>query len=369
MIEPIDKEKSAISPVNPSSSSSKHTSRGSSSGSASQGQISSKHKSQTTPARIKEEDGEEDRVGFSSRLNKPTYFLSPSQSLLASSSPGELSPSEEAKVVAAAARGQRKTDPTRPTVQPVNNKGMDLAATAQRAQTLDPKAGQPSYFPPVPIAATSASPEPETEKQQILGGSTRQQQLGDDGVLRKDTVLSPDEKEERKQEHRDELEEPQEFAPEGWGQSFNIQWIKVGSLPFGRTRHLRNPWNADREVKVSRDGTEVEPSERSLFYPSADTDFPSRWMPDHGGMGQSHGGAQQSTRTVLHPSIADTTTLGAMSAYILSFPGMAQSTRTDKLNYTWSKFACPLFSQHCMITLIDCFIFLGIHAHVYMDGA
>jgi len=60
------------------------------------------------------------------------------------------------------------------------------------------------------------------------------------------------------------MEEAAEFGLDGWGQSFNIQWIKLGSLPFGRTRHLRNPWNADREVKVSRDGTEVEPSERSL---------------------------------------------------------------------------------------------------------
>ena len=260
MIEPIDKGKSAISSANPGSASSKHTSRGSSSGSASQGQTPSRHKSQPVPAQIKEEDGEDDRVRSNSKPNKPTYFLSPSQSYLASSSPSELSPSEEVKGVAAAARGQRNTDPTRPTAQLLNNKGTSLTITTQRAQTLDPKAGA-SYFPPVPIAATSASPGPETEKQQILGGSTRQPELGEDGVLRKDTVLSPDEKEERKQEHRDELEEPQEFSPEGWGQSFNIQWIKVGSLPFGRTRHLRNPWNADREVKVSRDGTEVEPSE------------------------------------------------------------------------------------------------------------
>lgn len=44
-------------------------------------------------------------------------------------------------------------------------------------------------------------------------------------------------------------------------QPFRIQWIKVAPLSFSRTRHLRNPWNGDREVKVSRDGTEVEPGE------------------------------------------------------------------------------------------------------------
>ena len=45
----------------------------------------------------------------------------------------------------------------------------------------------------------------------------------------------------------------------GWGSSFSLQWISTERIPFHRTRHLRNPWNHDREVKVSRDGTELEP--------------------------------------------------------------------------------------------------------------
>jgi hypothetical protein len=47
---------------------------------------------------------------------------------------------------------------------------------------------------------------------------------------------------------------------ETWGESFKIEWICTERLPFYRTRHIRNPWNHDREVKVSRDGTELEPS-------------------------------------------------------------------------------------------------------------
>lgn len=47
-------------------------------------------------------------------------------------------------------------------------------------------------------------------------------------------------------------------APQ-WGTPFKVRWIKVAKLPFHRTRHLRNPWNHEREVKVSRDGTELEP--------------------------------------------------------------------------------------------------------------
>ncbi|KAI0087749.1 YT521-B-like domain-containing protein [Irpex rosettiformis] len=47
---------------------------------------------------------------------------------------------------------------------------------------------------------------------------------------------------------------------QNWGESFRIEWIKTTRLPFYRTRQFRNPWNHDREVKVSRDGTELEPS-------------------------------------------------------------------------------------------------------------
>lgn len=48
--------------------------------------------------------------------------------------------------------------------------------------------------------------------------------------------------------------------PQTWGEPFKLQWIKTERLQFYRTRHLRNPWNHDREIKVSRDGTELEPS-------------------------------------------------------------------------------------------------------------
>jgi hypothetical protein len=48
-------------------------------------------------------------------------------------------------------------------------------------------------------------------------------------------------------------------ASDVWGRPFRIEWIRTTHLPFFRTRHLRNPWNHGREVKVSRDGTELEP--------------------------------------------------------------------------------------------------------------
>ena len=46
---------------------------------------------------------------------------------------------------------------------------------------------------------------------------------------------------------------------QSWGKPFRIEWLSTNRLPFYRTRGLRNPWNANREVKIARDGTELEP--------------------------------------------------------------------------------------------------------------
>ena len=45
-----------------------------------------------------------------------------------------------------------------------------------------------------------------------------------------------------------------------FGQPFKIEWLSTSRLPFYRTRGLRNPWNANRDVKIARDGTELETS-------------------------------------------------------------------------------------------------------------
>lgn len=57
-----------------------------------------------------------------------------------------------------------------------------------------------------------------------------------------------------------DAQQQRQVAEEAWGDSFAVDWISTVKLPFQRTRHLRNPWNHDREVKVSRDGTELEPT-------------------------------------------------------------------------------------------------------------
>ncbi|KAJ7774154.1 YT521-B-like domain-containing protein [Mycena maculata] len=46
----------------------------------------------------------------------------------------------------------------------------------------------------------------------------------------------------------------------GPARDFKLQWLCTQHLPFQRTQHIRNPWNHDRQIKVSRDGTELEPA-------------------------------------------------------------------------------------------------------------
>ncbi|KAF4617214.1 hypothetical protein D9613_006231 [Agrocybe pediades] len=53
---------------------------------------------------------------------------------------------------------------------------------------------------------------------------------------------------------------PAATTEESWGDSFAVEWICTDRVPFHRVKHLRNPWNRDREIKISRDGTELEPT-------------------------------------------------------------------------------------------------------------
>jgi hypothetical protein len=88
------------------------------------------------------------------------------------------------------------------------------------------------------------------------------------GSIRGSTLEVVDEEEERRSGGEADVVEDvgveQESTAKGqepsWGDSFAVEWLSTERVPFHRTRHLRNPWNHDREVKVSRDGTELEPS-------------------------------------------------------------------------------------------------------------
>ncbi|RKF79401.1 putative rna- rbd [Golovinomyces cichoracearum] len=66
--------------------------------------------------------------------------------------------------------------------------------------------------------------------------------------------------EEETEEMESEKSVTEEPPPKAWGKPFGVEWISTVRLPFHRTKGLRNPWNSNREVKIARDGTELETS-------------------------------------------------------------------------------------------------------------
>lgn len=100
----------------------------------------------------------------------------------------------------------------------------------------------------IPTSATDFAP-----KGRIIDDSAR-------GTIFWEADLTESEGEgenEEKEEHQAEEEAP--AVAQSWGKPFRVEWISTNRLPFYRTRGLRNPWNANREVKIARDGTELEP--------------------------------------------------------------------------------------------------------------
>lgn len=47
-------------------------------------------------------------------------------------------------------------------------------------------------------------------------------------------------------------------VPSGNGH-FGLDWISTTRIPFVHTRGMRNPWNGNREIKIARDGQELDP--------------------------------------------------------------------------------------------------------------
>ncbi|CAG7953774.1 unnamed protein product [Penicillium salamii] len=60
--------------------------------------------------------------------------------------------------------------------------------------------------------------------------------------------------------HSEKSVEPDDPEEQTFGKPFRIEWVSTTRVPFHRTRGLRNPWNANREIKIARDGTEIEPT-------------------------------------------------------------------------------------------------------------
>lgn len=99
-----------------------------------------------------------------------------------------------------------------------------------------------------PTLATSTAP-----KGRIIDDSAR-------GTIFWEVESLEDEQDDARSEKSEAPMEELETDGQTFGKPFRIQWLSTGRVPFHRTRGLRNPWNANREVKIARDGTEIEPT-------------------------------------------------------------------------------------------------------------
>jgi hypothetical protein len=109
----------------------------------------------------------------------------------------------------------------------------------------EPLTGCPDEMDVTTTAATSTAP-----KGRIIDDSAR-------GTIFWEVESSEEEDDVRSEKS---AEEEVEAEAQSFGKPFRIQWLSTERVPFHRTRGLRNPWNANREVKIARDGTEIEPT-------------------------------------------------------------------------------------------------------------
>lgn len=121
---------------------------------------------------------------------------------------------------------------------PITGEAAPVGIT-QSAPAFTPNDGPQS----IPTPATETAP-----RGHIIDDSAR-------GTIFWEAELSDEEEASSPSKEADENGNGQDL-----GVPFKIEWISTARLPFYRTRGLRNPWNANREVKIARDGTELEPS-------------------------------------------------------------------------------------------------------------
>jgi len=135
---------------------------------------------------------------------------------------------------------------------------------ASIASSMHPTFGEDFELDPAAPIRAIRSPqarESAAEEQQLSGSGgqvTTLQSVTEEEE--KPEAVSAIETKQKSEEVVPGARDDQQAREETWGESFKIVWLATEKLPFNRTRHLRNPWNHEREVKVSRDGTELEPA-------------------------------------------------------------------------------------------------------------
>ena len=132
----------------------------------------------------------------------------------------------------------------------------EAASTMEVPAWTGPAVTGPADLPTtIPTQATENAP-----KGRIIDDSARGTIFWEADIDSDAEELRRDESHAERGVESDDPEGVSPATPQSFGKPFKIAWISTERLPFYRTRGLRNPWNANREVKIARDGTELEPS-------------------------------------------------------------------------------------------------------------
>ncbi|KAL8928275.1 MAG: hypothetical protein Q9208_001985 [Pyrenodesmia sp. 3 TL-2023] len=133
----------------------------------------------------------------------------------------------------------------------------EVAANLDWAPKADTVIDDPELPRAIPTAATEWAP-----KGRIIDDSARGTIFWEADPVEPEAALALEGDGERPEEveHADGEESEEVSGAQAFGKPFKIEWLATNRLPFYRTRGLRNPWNANREVKIARDGTELETS-------------------------------------------------------------------------------------------------------------
>ena len=136
---------------------------------------------------------------------------------------------------------------------PIND---DSAATLDWAPRAEAISDDPDLPRSIPTAATEFAP-----KGRIIDDSARGTIFWEAEPVDLESTAeggTPHPTEDISAEEAEEGQQDTQPGPQAFGKPFKIEWLSTNRLPFYRTRGLRNPWNANREVKIARDGTELE---------------------------------------------------------------------------------------------------------------
>lgn len=146
------------------------------------------------------------------------------------------------------------------------------------------------------------------------------------------------------------------FAPEvELGHQFTIHWDQTATVPFAMCRKLRNPWRENKQIKVSRDGIELEPAVgwalKGIIDTYATNDVKDTLSTTHMATSSSENSSLKtvnSNNTVQSPTAKRTGTRARLRSSLTTTP------KKDRQNSSQSLSQCSSSSCHMSTTPLLC---------------